>query len=81
LYYGPDAYRRIIDETVAMIDRDGALTLAGFRDHFGTSRKYAQATLEHLDGRKITRRVGDERVRGVAAAKVVGAPVAGEEGQ
>ena len=80
LFYGPDAYHRIVEETVAMIDRDGSLTLAGFRDHFGTSRKYAQATLEHLDQRKITRRVGDERVRGIAASKAVGAPGTGEEG-
>jgi selenocysteine-specific elongation factor len=40
------------------------MTLAQFRDHFGTSRKYAQATLEHLDRLKFTRRVGDDRVRG-----------------
>ncbi|MBA3416934.1 MAG: selenocysteine-specific translation elongation factor [Chloroflexia bacterium] len=79
LYYDPEAYRRIVAETVALIDRDGTLTLAGFRDHFGTSRKYAQATLEHLDGRKITRRAGDERVRGVAAPKSAdGAPSAEE---
>jgi len=32
------------------------------RDLLGTSRKYAQALLEHLDEEKITRRVGDERV-------------------
>ena len=79
LFYGPEAYRRIIAETVALIDRDGRLTLAGFRDHFGTSRKYAQATLEHLDQRKITRRVGDERVRGVAAPKATVAAPSGEE--
>jgi selenocysteine-specific elongation factor len=29
---------------------------------FGTSRKYAQALLEHLDDRRVTRRVGDARV-------------------
>jgi selenocysteine-specific elongation factor len=79
LYYAPDAYERIVAETVAMIDRDGTLTLAGFRDHFGTSRKYAQATLEHLDQRKITRRVGDERVRGVAAPAATGATAPNRE--
>ncbi|MCD6027878.1 MAG: selenocysteine-specific translation elongation factor, partial [Thermomicrobiales bacterium] len=42
----------------------GTMTLAQFRDHFGTSRKYAQAALEHLDRLKYTRRVGDDRVRG-----------------
>jgi selenocysteine-specific elongation factor len=40
------------------------MNLAQFRDHFGTSRKYAQAALEHLDQLKYTRRVGDDRVRG-----------------
>jgi selenocysteine-specific elongation factor len=29
---------------------------------FGTSRKYALALMEHLDAKRITRRVGDERV-------------------
>lgn len=61
--YAPSAYAAIEREVLALIDRDGSVTLAGFRDHFGTSRKYAQATLEYLDQRRITRRVGDERVR------------------
>jgi len=44
------------------IARHGSISLAEVRDLFGTSRKYAQALLEHLDDRKITRRVGDARV-------------------
>jgi selenocysteine-specific elongation factor len=63
ILYAPDAYERLVAETLAILDRDGVLTLAGFRDHFGASRKYAQATLEHFDQRRLTRRVGDERVR------------------
>jgi selenocysteine-specific elongation factor len=55
---------RVRQETLAMIDERGSLTLAEFRDHFGSSRKYAQAVLEHFDARRITRRVGDKRVRG-----------------
>jgi selenocysteine-specific elongation factor len=31
------------------------------RDMFGTSRKYAQALLEHLDVKRVTRRVGGQR--------------------
>lgn len=46
----------------AHIERHGAITLAQTRDLFGTSRKYAQALLEHLDRLHVTRRVGDERV-------------------
>jgi selenocysteine-specific elongation factor len=33
------------------------------RDLFGTTRKYAIPFLEHLDEQKVTRRVGDVRVR------------------
>jgi selenocysteine-specific elongation factor len=32
------------------------------RDLLDTSRKYAIALLEHLDERRLTRRVGDDRV-------------------
>ena len=37
------------------------LDLAAFRDALGTSRKYAQALLEHFDAARVTLRVGDER--------------------
>ncbi len=46
----------------ARIAESGSVNLAGVRDMFGTSRKYAQALLEYLDREKITRRVGDDRV-------------------
>ena len=46
----------------AHIEQHGTITLAQTRDLFGTSRKYAQALLEHLDRLRVTRRVGDERV-------------------
>jgi selenocysteine-specific elongation factor len=63
------AYQQMADRTVAHIVEHGKITLAEFRDLFQTSRKYAQAFLEHLDERKITRRVGDERVLGSAARR------------
>ena len=63
------AYRQMIDRTVAHVEEHGAITLAQLRDLFDTSRKYAQAFLEHLDERKITRRTGDERVLGPAARR------------
>ena len=65
--YAPAAYEAIVRGVLDLLERDGTLTLAGFRDHFGTSRKYAQATLEYLDAQRVTRRVGDERVRFVGA--------------
>jgi selenocysteine-specific elongation factor len=62
--YDAGVLDRIRAETLAIIERDGSITLAGFRDHFGTSRKYAQAVLEYFDEQRVTRRAGDERVRG-----------------
>jgi selenocysteine-specific elongation factor len=56
------AYRQMVDGIVAHLREQPAITLAQVRDLFGTSRRYAQALLEHLDDRRITRRVGDERV-------------------
>jgi selenocysteine-specific elongation factor len=56
----------IQQETLAIIEAQGSITLAQFRDHFGSSRKYAQAVLEYFDQQRITRRVGDARVRGNA---------------
>jgi selenocysteine-specific elongation factor len=38
------------------------VTLAQLRDEFGTSRKFAQALLEHFDSEKLTLRRGDEHV-------------------
>ena len=39
----------------------GQITLAEVRDLLGTSRKYAQALLEHMDSEGLTLRVGDAR--------------------
>jgi selenocysteine-specific elongation factor len=48
---------------VAVAERHGgAVTLAQMRDELGTSRKFAQALLEHFDSEKVTIRRGDEHV-------------------
>jgi selenocysteine-specific elongation factor len=47
---------------VALCERDGQATIAALRDELGTSRRYAQALLEHLDRTKVTRRDGDVHV-------------------
>jgi selenocysteine-specific elongation factor len=47
---------------VAHLREHGTITVAQVRDMFGTSRKYALALLGHLDEKRVTRRVGDERV-------------------
>ncbi len=43
------------------LEQKGQITLAEVRDLFNTSRKYAQALLEHLDAQGVTRRDGDYR--------------------
>jgi selenocysteine-specific elongation factor len=56
------AYNEMLNKVTVQLKANGKVTLGEVRDMFQTSRKYAQAFLEHLDGRKITRRVGDDRV-------------------
>ena len=63
LHYHPDAVAEIERRVVAAIEREGSITLAGLRDELQTSRKFAQALLEHFDAAKLTRRLpSDERV-------------------
>jgi len=56
------AYEEMVNKVTAYAKAKGKVTLAEVRDMLGTSRKYAQALLEYMDERKITRRIGDERV-------------------
>jgi len=60
--FAASTYNEMVEKVISYIKAHGKVTLAEVRDLFKTSRKYAQAFLEHLDGKKITRRVGDERV-------------------
>jgi selenocysteine-specific elongation factor len=63
LHYHSDVLADIRDRVVALAERGGgAVTLAGLRDELGTSRKFAQALLEHFDSEKLTLRRGDEHV-------------------
>lgn len=55
-------YEEMRQGVVDYIEQHGDITLAQARDIFHTSRKYAQALLEHLDEEGVTRRVGDVRV-------------------
>ncbi|MEW6142427.1 MAG: selenocysteine-specific translation elongation factor [Chloroflexota bacterium] len=58
------AYDEMVQKVTAHLRSKGKITLAEVRDMFATSRKYAQAFLEYLDEKKVTKRVGDERVLG-----------------
>ncbi|HUF54566.1 MAG TPA: selenocysteine-specific translation elongation factor [Dehalococcoidia bacterium] len=60
--FAAEAYREMLARIQAHLEERGKITLSEARDMFGTSRKYAQALLEHLDAKRVTRRVGDERV-------------------
>lgn len=57
-----EAYERMTKAVTEHLRREGRITLAQARDMFATSRKYAQAFLEHLDDKRITKRVGDARI-------------------
>ncbi|MEF3275393.1 MAG: selenocysteine-specific translation elongation factor [Chloroflexus sp.] len=58
----PAVYAEMVSWVRTTIESQGSVTVAQVRDHFGISRRYAVALLEHLDERRITRRQGDERV-------------------
>ena len=62
LHFHPEPLSELEARVVAICERDGQATIAGVRDELGTSRKYAQALLEHLDRTKVTRRAGDAHV-------------------
>jgi selenocysteine-specific elongation factor len=60
--YLRETYDDIVARIVAHIKAHGSITVAQVRDAFNASRKYALAIMEYLDEKKVTRRVGDERV-------------------
>jgi selenocysteine-specific elongation factor len=60
--FDADVHDDMIERVTEHLSANGSITLAEVRDLFGTSRKYAQALLEHMDSEKLTRRVGDTRV-------------------
>jgi len=57
-----ETYQMMTQSIVTHLQREERITLAQVRDMFNTSRKYAQALLEHLDEKHVTKRVGDERI-------------------
>ncbi|CAN5137319.1 selenocysteine-specific translation elongation factor [soil metagenome] len=62
LFASGEVVEHVLEEIKTAAREDGELSLAGFRDRMGTSRKYAQAWLEYADTAGVTRRVGDARV-------------------
>lgn len=62
LYFHREAYDGALEMLRKHFAENDTLTLAQFRDLSGSSRKFAQALLEHFDQVRITRRVEDHRV-------------------
>ncbi len=63
LHYHPDALTEITRRVIALAEqRGGGVTLAEVRTELGTSRKFAQALLEHLDSERVTIRRGERHV-------------------
>jgi selenocysteine-specific elongation factor len=58
------AFEAMTSQIMTRIKQNGKITLAEVRDMFQSSRKYTLAILEHLDDKKLTKRVGDDRVVG-----------------
>ena len=62
LHYHPEALAGVERRVAAFCEAHGSITIAQLRDELGTTRKFAQALLEHFDAAKFTRRRGDEHV-------------------
>ena len=62
IVYDAEAYRRIVDEVLKHIRANGQITVSETRDLLGSSRKYVLPLLQSMDVRRMTRRVGDDRV-------------------
>jgi selenocysteine-specific elongation factor len=69
LHYHPDTVTEGSRRVRALAERHGgAVTIGLVRDELGTSRRFAQALLEHLDSERVTVRRGDQHfLRGHAS--------------
>jgi selenocysteine-specific elongation factor len=61
MYAHPDALDGVQRLVERIVEDEGGITMARLRDELGTSRKYAQALLEHLDAARVTLRLPDDR--------------------
>jgi selenocysteine-specific elongation factor len=70
LHYHRDVVADVRARVIALAAAgDGSVTLAQLRDELQTSRKFAQALLEHLDAAKVTVRRGEAHVVRAAALR------------
>jgi selenocysteine-specific elongation factor len=61
MYAHVDAVEDVGRRVREIIGEEGSITLARLRDELGSSRRYAQALLEHLDAARVTLRLPDDR--------------------
>jgi selenocysteine-specific elongation factor len=64
IVFSSAAFDEMVCNVMERIKSNGKITLGEARDMFKNSRKYAQALLDTMDERKLTKRVGDDRVAG-----------------
>jgi len=64
IYMEAGCYDQALQTAMDLIDKNGTVTLAEYRDALGTSRKFAVALLEQFDRARLTKKVGDARVKG-----------------
>jgi len=62
--FSAEDYREMVERVMAQIEKNGKITVSEVRDLFQSSRKYVLALLEYMDEKKLTKRVGDDRVAG-----------------
>jgi selenocysteine-specific elongation factor len=60
MYAHPEAIAGVQEVVERIATEEGSVTLARLRDELGTSRKFAQALLEHFDAARVTRRQEDD---------------------
>ena len=65
VFFLRETYDEAVARLIAYLREQGKMTASEARDVLGTTRKYILPLLEHMDERRITRRVGDERVLGI----------------
>lgn len=65
-YLKKEYYHEAQRLVVSHLQEHGSITVAQYRNCLNSTRKYALPLLEHFDERRMTRRMGDERVPGPA---------------
>jgi len=64
LFFATKSFEEAKEKLIEIINKDGKITLAKFRDVLKTSRKYSEALLEYFDKEGLTKRIEDYRIKG-----------------